>query len=91
MARYLSNYKYKDLTIADKLQAKVYYLGTDFSEYLTYVNEHNFFIKPTNPIEIIAYSITNEILHLIKLNTAEPLSSPLNLRRHSAFAAVELS
>ena len=62
------------------------------------MNEINFFIKPTNPIEIIniinnlhsnkatgPYSIPNEILHLIKLNIAEPLSKLINLSFEKAF------
>ena len=33
-------------TIADKLQANIYQVGSDSSQYLTNMNEHNFFIKP---------------------------------------------
>ena len=40
-------------TIADKYQTTVYHLRTGFSEYFTNANEHNIFIKTTNPIEII--------------------------------------
>ena len=69
-------------TTADKLQANIYHVGSDSSQYLTNMNEHNFFIKPTNPIEIIntinnlnsnsangPFSILNEILHLLKMNS----------------------
>ena len=51
-------------TIAEKIQAKVYHLGTDFSEYLNDMNEYNCVIKPTSPVEIIN-TITN--LTVIKL------------------------
>ena len=66
--------------------------------YLTNMNKHNVFIKPTNPIEIIntinnlvsnkatgSYNIPNEILHLIKMNTAEPLSILINLSFEKTF------
>ena len=83
-------------TIVDKLQAKVYHLPTGFPVYLTNANKHNFFVKPTNPIEIIInnldsnkatgpYGIINEILYLIKLNIAEPLSILINLSFEKAF------
>ena len=85
-------------TIAEKIQAKVYHLGTDFSEYLNDMNEYNCFIEPTNPVEIIntinkldcnkatgPYSIPNEILHLIKMNIADPISILTNLSFAKAF------
>ena len=61
------------------------------------MNEQNFFIKPTNPIEIIntinnlnsnsangSFSIPNEILHLLKMNIAEPLSNLIKFSFGSA-------
>ena len=79
-------------TIAENLQAKIYDTGTDFHQYLKDRNEHSIFIQPTNPLELIRiinnlnankasgpYSIDYEILHLIKLIIAEPLSRIINL------------
>ena len=79
-------------TIAENLQAKIYDTGTDFHQYLRDRNEHSIFIQPTNPLELIRiinnlnankasgpYSIDYEILHLIKLIIAEPLSRIINL------------
>ena len=79
-------------TIAENLQAKIYDTGTDFHQYLKDRNEHSIFIQPTNPLELIGiisnlnankasgpYSIDYEILHLIKLIIAEPLSRIIHL------------
>ena len=78
-------------SIADELQGKIYD-GHDFTKYLTNRNEHSFFIRPTDKYEIIniinnisinkatgPHSIPTNILHLIKLNISEPLSSIINL------------
>ena len=77
-------------TIAENLQAKIYDTGTDIHQYDR--NENSIFIQPTNPLELIRiinnlnankasgpYSIDYEILHLIKLIIAEPLSRIINL------------
>ena len=63
-----------------------------FTRYLKDRNEHSIFIQPTNPLELIRiinnlnankasgpYSIDYEILHLIKLIIAAPLSRIINL------------
>ena len=64
----------------------------ELHQYLKDWNEHSIFIQPTNPLELIRiinnlnankasgpYSIDYEILHLIKLIIAEPLSRIINL------------
>ena len=79
-------------TIAEKLQSKIYHTGTDFMKYLSNINDDNFFIIPTHPVEIIETindlnsnkstgpnSIPNEIIDLIKINIADPLSKIVNL------------
>ena len=79
-------------TIAENLQSKIYDTGTDFFQYLNGRNEHNIFIQPTNPVVVIRTinnlntnrgsgpnSIDYEILRLIKLNIAAPLSRVINL------------
>ena len=78
-------------SIADKLQSKIYHLGQDYSKYLINMNPHSFFIKPTNPIEIInvinklnsnkasgPFSVQPDILQLIKNIIADPLSKLIN-------------
>ena len=61
-------------------------------QFLNNSNEHSFFIKPTDSVEIIKtinglisnkatgpYSIPDEIIDQIKINIAEPLSNIVNL------------
>ena len=77
-------------TIAEKLQSKSYLTGTDFMQYLNNSNEHNFFLTPMFPEEIIetindsksnkdTYSIPTEIVDLININIAEPLTKLINV------------
>ena len=79
-------------TIAENLQSNIYQTGTDFHQYLKGRNSHSIFIQPTDPLEVIRTinnlnsnkatgpsSIDYKILHLIKLNIAEPLSRLINL------------
>ena len=40
-------------SVASKLQGKLYHCGQDFSSYLDNRNAHNFFISPTDKIELI--------------------------------------
>ena len=74
-------------SIANELQGKIHHYGKDFSSYLTNSSPNNFFIKPTDKIEVIDIinnisitkatgpnSIPTDILHLIKLSIAEPLA-----------------
>ncbi len=78
-------------SIAEELQGKIFQ-GHDFTTYLTDRNDHNFFITPTDKIEIIGiindidinkstgpHSIPSNILHLIKTNVSEPLTYLINL------------
>ena len=78
----LNNYFSK---VASELQGKIYYAGQNR-------NEHNFFISPTDKVEIVniinnislnkacgPHSIPTNILHLIKLNISEPLAEIINL------------
>ena len=79
-------------SIAGKLQGKIHHHGKDFSCYLKNSNPNNFFIKPTNMIEVIntinnlsankamgPNSIPIDIFHLIKLSVAQPLVNVINL------------
>ena len=79
-------------TVAEKLRSNFYDIGCDFAKYLPNMNEYNFFITPTDSIEVIDIindlksnkatgpnSIPNEILHFIKLIIAGPLSKLINL------------
>ena len=79
-------------TIASELQGKIYHFGKDFSSYLRNSNPNNFFINPTDKIEIIniinnistnkatgPHSIPTDILHIIKFYIAEPLADIINL------------
>ena len=78
--------------IGSDLQNQIYNYGNDFSKYLNYPNEHNFFIYPTDELEIInlidnlcsnkaigPHSIPTNIFQLIKCNIASPLTKILNL------------
>ena len=78
-------------TGAEKLRSNIYDFGCDFSKYLANMNECNFFMTPTDSIEVIDIindlnsnkatgpnSIPNEILHFIKLIIAERLSKLIN-------------
>ena len=69
-----------------------HHYGQDYSSYLNNRNAHNFFISPTEKIELIdiintfsitkatgPHSIPSDISHLIKLNVVEPLESIINL------------
>ena len=40
-------------SVASRLQDKIYHYGQDFSSYLDNRNAHNFFISPTDKIELI--------------------------------------
>ena len=66
-------------SVASKLQGNIYHYGQDFSSYLDIRNAHNFFISPTDKIELIdiintfsikkatgPHSIPSDIFHLIK-------------------------
>ena len=79
-------------SVASKLQGKIYHYGQDFSSYLDNRNAHNFFISPTDKIELIEiintfsikkatgpHSIPSDIFRLIKFNVVEPLESIINL------------
>ena len=83
------------IIISHQLQVsygKIYHYGQDFSSYLDDRNAHNFFISPTDKIELIdiintfsikkatgPQSIPSDIFHLIKFNVVEPLESIINL------------
>ena len=79
-------------SIASELQGKIYHHGLDFNTYLKNRNDNSFFITPTDKTEIIdiinsfiiskasgPHSIPTDILHLIKLFIADPLSQIINL------------
>jgi hypothetical protein len=79
-------------TIASKLQKKIHHPSKDFSAFLQDENPSNFFIKPTNVIEVLnnindlntnkgtgPHSIPTNIFHLIKFAVAEPLVNITNL------------
>ena len=80
-------------SIAKKLQNNIYDNGQDFKMYLENRNEYNFFINPTDKVEIIniinnsinlnkaygPHSIPTDILHQIKLIVAPPLAEIINL------------
>jgi hypothetical protein len=79
-------------SIASKLQKKIYHPSKDFSAFLQNENENNFFIKPTNVLEVLnnindlstskgtgPHSIPTNIFHLIKFAVAEPLVNIINL------------
>ena len=86
-------------TIAENLQVNIYDTGTDFRQYLEGRNEHSIFTQLTNPLQVIRtinilndnkasgpYNIDYEILHLIKLIIANPLSRVNNLSFENAIA-----
>ena len=79
-------------TIASNLQKKIHHHGKDFTKFLKNENPVNFFIKPTNKIEVVnnindlnsnkalgPTSIPTDIFHLIKLSVAQPLADIINL------------
>ena len=79
-------------SIASELQSKIHYYGKDFSTFLKNSNPNNFFIKPTNIVEVInnindlntnkamgPNSLPTDIFHLIKLSIAQPLANIINL------------
>ena len=79
-------------SIASELQRKNHYHEKDFSAFLKNCNPNNFFIKPTNVVEVInnindltsnkalgPNSIPTDIFHLIKLSVAKPLVEIINL------------
>ena len=79
-------------TIASELRGKMHHHCEDFSTYLKDRNSSSFFINPTNKFEVIniinnidinkangPHSIPTDILHLIKLNVAQPLADIINL------------
>ena len=79
-------------SIASKLQKKIHPPNKDFSDFLTNENPNNFFIKPTNVLEVLnnindlntskgtgPHSIPTNIFHLIKFAVAEPLVNIINL------------
>ena len=79
-------------SITSELQNKIQYYGKDFSTFLINSNPNNFFIKPTNVVEVInnindlssnkalgPNSIPTDIFHLIKLSVAQPLVNIINL------------
>ena len=78
-------------SVASKLQGRIHHYGQDYSSYLNR-NAHNFFVSPTDKIELIdiintfsirkatgPHSISSDIFHRIKLNVVEPLESIINL------------
>ena len=80
------------MTIAEKLQSKIYHEGPDYEKYLVDRNYNSFFLRTTNENEIIQVvnelklnksngpnSIPTEILHLIKGLIADPISHVINL------------
>ena len=84
-------------TVAHNIQAEICHTRPDFSQCLTNMNNFSFFIKPTDELEITdainnlksnktsgPYSIHHKILHLIKLNIADPLSKIINLSFETA-------
>ena len=79
-------------SIASELQSKIHNHGKDFSAFLENCNPNNFFIKPTNVLEVInnindlssnkalgPNSIPTDVFHLIKLSVAKPLVEIINL------------
>ena len=79
-------------SIGKDLQRQIYYYGNDFTHYLKQPNDHNFFINPTDEVEIIniidnlctnkatgPHSIPTDILQIIKFNIVTPLSEIINL------------
>ena len=67
-------------------------MENNFTNYLKQPNDHNFFINPTDEVEIInlidnlctnkatgPHSIPTDIFQLIKFNIATPLSEIINL------------
>ena len=79
-------------SIAKKLQDNIHDSGKNYQSFLKNKNANSFFINPTDPQEIISitnniniakapgpHSIPSNILHLIKLIIAEPLSKIVNL------------
>ena len=79
-------------SIANKLQKKIHQPNKDFSDFLEDKNPNNFFIKPTNALEVLnnindlntnkgtgPYSIPTNIFHLIKFAVSEPLVEIINL------------
>ena len=79
-------------SIGKDLQKNIYYYGNNFTNYLKQPNDYNFFINPTDEVEIInlidnlctnkatgPHSIPTDILQLIKFNIATPLSEIINL------------
>ena len=77
--------------MAEKLRLNICDIGCGFAKYLANMNRYNFFMTPTDSIEVIdtindlksnKATGPNEILHLIKLILAEPLSKLINLINH---------
>ena len=79
-------------TVASNLQDKIFNPGIGFEKYLKNMNEHTFFISPTNKVEIIqiintlkhgkasgSKSFPGDILHLMKLELSSPLAEIDNL------------
>ena len=78
-------------SIASELQGTIYHNGKDFTNYLKNSNEYNFLMNPIDKNEIIniinnlnlnkstgPHSIPSDILNIIKLNVAKPLSEIVN-------------
>ena len=79
-------------SVGSSLQNKIHHHGKDFKHYLQNSNQHSFFVKPTNQIEvcnqIIALatnkaegptSIPTDILKLIMPSISQPLTDIINL------------
>ena len=74
-------------SIGSELQKQIHFHGNDFSKYLVNPNGDNFFIIPSDEIEIISlidnlcstkatgsHSVPSDILQLLKFNISAPLT-----------------
>ena len=79
-------------SIGSDLQKQIHFHGNDFSKYLVNPNGYNFFINPSDEIEIISlidnlcstkatgpHSVPSDILQLLKCNISAPLTAIINL------------
>ena len=78
-------------SVASKLRGQIYHKGQDFTHFLKNRNASSFFINQTDEYEIIyiinnlctnkelgPHSVPTDILHLVKLNIADPLAEIVN-------------